>query len=174
MVIALELCGITKRFSAGAGACIASADVLRGVSLCVAGGESLAIVGPAGAGKSTLLLCAAGLLTPEAGEARWFGAAERAAAARCAVYHHTLGSLHDIAQSNETRVHLVDLPHSPDAVSAAARWIERRCELGDAVLVTTRDEESAHHLADNVSVLRAGRLHPDSRVRSRVAEHAHG
>jgi len=63
----LEIRGLSKRFAAGAGGCFATATALRGVALCAAAGEVVALVGPRGAGKSTLLLCAAGLLRPDAG-----------------------------------------------------------------------------------------------------------
>ncbi|MCZ8376634.1 MAG: ABC transporter ATP-binding protein [Beijerinckiaceae bacterium] len=41
--------------------------ILRGVSLSVAQGEAIGLVGPSGSGKSTLLMTAAGLERPDAG-----------------------------------------------------------------------------------------------------------
>jgi ATP-binding cassette, subfamily B, bacterial CvaB/MchF/RaxB len=45
-------------------------EVLRGLSLCIAPGESVAIVGPSGCGKTTLLKLMLGVHTPIAGEIR--------------------------------------------------------------------------------------------------------
>ncbi len=48
-------------------------DILRGVRLTVAKGESVAIVGPSGSGKSTLLMLSAGLELPSRGNVRALG-----------------------------------------------------------------------------------------------------
>jgi len=54
---------VTKLYGRGA----TSATVLNGVSMSVAAGEFLSVMGPSGSGKSTLLNLIAGLDTPSAG-----------------------------------------------------------------------------------------------------------
>lgn len=86
-VSALELREVSKSY--GAGAAVTSAVV--GVSLAVASGEFVAVMGPSGSGKSTLIHLAAGLEVPDRGSvvlegetmpatvrrARWFEARRR-------------------------------------------------------------------------------------------------
>lgn len=51
----------------------ARTQALRGVSLDIADGETVAITGPSGAGKSTLMHCLAGIVRPEAGAVTYDG-----------------------------------------------------------------------------------------------------
>ena len=60
----LEVRELTKRYETGAGA----VSVLNGVSLKLAKGDSLAIVGPSGSGKSTLLQIIGTLDRPTGGQ----------------------------------------------------------------------------------------------------------
>ena len=48
-------------------------DVLRGVSVSVARGEMLGVLGPNGSGKTTLLRCLMGYLQPRGGHVRLQG-----------------------------------------------------------------------------------------------------
>ena len=68
---ALSLAGVSCTFAARGGA--PSFSAVRDVSLTVAAGEFVSVVGPTGCGKSTLLNMAAGLLAPSSGSVRVFG-----------------------------------------------------------------------------------------------------
>jgi polar amino acid transport system ATP-binding protein len=61
----LELDAIHKSFG--------SHEVLKGISLTVARGEVLAVIGPSGSGKSTLARCISLIEEPDKGEIRFGG-----------------------------------------------------------------------------------------------------
>jgi lipoprotein-releasing system ATP-binding protein len=67
----LELVDVTKQYEAGGPD--GGLEVLRGVNLRVAAGESLAVVGPSGSGKSTLLNIIGGLDRPSRGRVLFEG-----------------------------------------------------------------------------------------------------
>jgi predicted ABC-type transport system involved in lysophospholipase L1 biosynthesis ATPase subunit len=62
----LELKRVGKRYESGSDA--PPLEILKGVDLRLAAGESLAVVGPSGSGKSTLLNVMGALDTPSSGE----------------------------------------------------------------------------------------------------------
>lgn len=171
--LALEFRGVFKRYATGAGGCLARADVLRSVDFGVAEGDAVAIAGDRGAGKSTLLLCAAGLLSVDAGEVRWFGERSRAVAAARTTYHFAGAppDLHARCTRAGPHVHLIEHPPTAgDALARMARRIREACDRGDAVLVSTRELACAERLGSRVFVLRGGHLDAHRRSRSRVAE----
>lgn len=179
MSIALELRGITKRYAVGIAGCMASADVLRSVTVEAREGEAIAILGGPAAGKSTLLFCAAGLMVPESGDVRWFGDCDRASAVERATYHfagrHLRPHLHR-QHLRRPHLHLLDgLDALPgDVIARVADWIERRRLRGDTILLATRDAAVADRLATRSLTLRAGQLYGEGRsaMPARVAERA--
>lgn len=68
--IVIDARDVTLRFGSGS----AAVDVLRGVSLSVATGERLAILGPSGSGKSSLMAVLAGLERATSGKVEVAGA----------------------------------------------------------------------------------------------------
>ncbi len=63
MTPVLQISGLTRVHGHGPSA----VHALRGVTLAVAAGELVAVMGPSGSGKSTLLTCAGGLDSPTGG-----------------------------------------------------------------------------------------------------------
>jgi ABC-type polar amino acid transport system ATPase subunit len=169
---ALELSSVRKRFCVGAGACLASAEVLRGIDLDVGVAESVAVVGHPAAGKSTLLLCAAALLKPDSGEVRWFGERSRSVAAGRVRYYCTPADLASATAGGEPQLHLIDLHPHIDASHAIVAWIDERCAQGDSVVIAAQEERFIRCVATRVLVLSDGILRPTRSMRIRVAEHA--
>ena len=171
MHLALEFRGVFKRYATGAGACVARADVLRSIDFGLAEGDAVAIAGERGAGKSTLLLCAAGLLSVDAGEVRWFGERSRAVAVARTTYHFAGAPPGTAGGSHEAHVPLIEHPAAAgEAFARKARRIRDARDRGDAVIVTTREIACAERLGSRVYVLRGGHLDAHRRARSRVAE----
>lgn len=77
----LELRGVHKRFG--------DKDVLRGVDLTVAPGQSLVIIGGSGTGKSVTIKCALGLMTPDKGEVLFDGKPAKSRSAIAALRRRT-------------------------------------------------------------------------------------
>jgi len=105
-------------------------EVLRGVSLCAAAGEVLALVGPNGAGKSTLLAALSGSLPPSAGSVTLHGRPlGQWAPGPLARVRALLAQQHDLgfAFTVEEVVALGRYPHGPDPGDAArvTRSLER-------------------------------------------------
>jgi NitT/TauT family transport system ATP-binding protein len=71
MTAAVEFANITCTFAARGG--VGSYTAVKDVSLSIAEGEFVSVVGPTGCGKSTLLNVVAGLLRPSSGTLRVFG-----------------------------------------------------------------------------------------------------
>jgi len=137
-------------------------EALRGVSVEIAAGESVAITGPSGSGKSTLMLCLAGILRPEAGEVYYdeqrldrLGEAERTRLRR-----REMGIVLQFGQlvPELTAVQNVALPlllqrhDRTSARRAALSWLER---LGADDLADQVPAELSGGQAQRVAVARA-------------------
>lgn len=154
MTVLLKAHSVRKSF--------ARTEALRGVSLEIAPGESVAITGPSGSGKSTLMLCLAGILRPEAGEVLYgeqrldrLGEAERARLRR-----REMGIVLQFGQlvPELTALQNVTLPlllqkHDRTAARRAAlSWLER---LGANGLADQVPAEMSGGQAQRVAVARA-------------------
>lgn len=173
MITALDIRGLVKRYTIGAGTCTARIEVLSGATLSLRAGEAAALVGDRGCGKSTLMLCAAGLLSHDAGDVRWFGDPSRSATRRV-IYHVTRVDLMRAGCIGEPNVHLVDLARDVSDIELAL-WVDARRSAGDAVLVACRDDGWARALGARVVRMKRGRLADvDPRPLVRVAEKGWG
>ena len=119
-------------------------EVLRGVDLAIASGESVSIRGESGSGKSTLLHLLAGLDAPDAGEIFWHGEKPLAAARRARTVGMVFQAFYLVpeldALANVLLAHRILA--RPDA-AARARARELLARVGLA--------ERAHHLPSQLS-----------------------
>ena len=63
-IVSLRGLGVTLTGAAG------PVEILRGIDLDMAAGETVSVVGPSGAGKTTLLMIIGGLERPSGGRSR--------------------------------------------------------------------------------------------------------
>jgi len=181
---ALLVRDLRKTFRAGAGACVAHVDVLRGADLTVREGELVALAGGAGTGKSTLLLCAAGLLRADSGTVVWFGRRAAAGAPADTAYlgpHVTARAPGDLARAVREasrslgapplRLLLVDEPADADAGGArlAAARLAALADEGAAVVAACRDPSALRAAGARVVRLEGGRTITETGRAVRVA-----
>ena len=157
MSVVLSVSGLTKRYRSGLAGCSASVDALQRMDMDVEEGELVGLLGPNGAGKSTLLLCAAGLLRPDSGTIKWFGAsswpggrppgiayvAERSMYHRFLTVRETLdfcATLHELSAAERNRrvcdaLERVDLAtHAGKRVSQLSRGMVQRLGIAQALI----------------------------------------
>jgi ABC-type cobalamin/Fe3+-siderophores transport system ATPase subunit len=149
----LALRSVTKRFVAGSGSCTAEVTALRDASVHVRAGEVLVVAGPIGSGKTTLLLCAAGLLSCDAGEV--FGSA------RQVTYRDLTLPARPIDPPSRGSVLLLDsCDHLPELARArASRVIHQAILAGGAVVLAARDASACLELVPASATISIVHLH---------------
>jgi lipoprotein-releasing system ATP-binding protein len=157
-VAALALDRVERRYGRGE----TTVEVLNGVSLELAPGQSVALIAPSGAGKSTLLHLAGLLERPDAGEVRVGGAAtstmsddKRTALRRTEIgfiyqFHHLLPEFSALENLVLPQM-IAGLPR----VQAAARARELLAYLGLAERETHRPAELSGGEHQRVAIARA-------------------
>jgi putative ABC transport system ATP-binding protein len=155
----IEARDITKSFG--------QTQALRGASLAVRPGETLAVMGPSGSGKSTLLHCMAGIFPPDSGEI-WFDGRRLDAlneAERTRLRRTTFGFVFQFGQlvPELTTADNVALPlilnraGRRSAYAQAGQWLDR-LGLGDKA--ARRTGELSGGEAQRVAIARALAIRP--------------
>jgi predicted ABC-type transport system involved in lysophospholipase L1 biosynthesis ATPase subunit len=132
--------GLRKAFASGD----ARLEVLRGVDLDIAAGESVSIRGESGSGKSTLLNLLAGLDSPDSGTVDWGGSADTGARRRAAYLGMVFQSFYLIPEL-DALANVILARRILGGMDAAAR--ARALELLARVGLSGR----AHHLPSQLS-----------------------
>lgn len=173
---AVELRDVCKGYLVGLGRCRGSARVLEGVSLSVAPGELVAIVGERRSGKSTLLRCAAGLLHPDAGTVCWAGSRRAPPGVAYRAVRSEGGERPAELLGPAPRLTLLALDDADSGsdegrLASVAAWLGavRVLHPGVAVIVAVATIARARALADRVVILDGGRVRPHV-ARARVGE----
>jgi putative ABC transport system ATP-binding protein len=146
--------GLRKRFG--------KTTALEGVSVGIAPGEIVAVMGPSGSGKSTLLHCLAGIMRPDEGEVRFAG--ERIDALgegpRTKLRRSAFGFVFQLGQlvSELSLIENIALPlllagrPRREAVAGSRAWLER---LGIDEVADHRPGEVSAGQAQRAAVARA-------------------
>jgi len=132
---------------------------LRAVTLGVARGECLAMLGRNGAGKTTLLKILAGQSSPSQGDVSVFGQAGRTEAARrkTGVLGHGIG-IYDELTARENLELFGRIYGVPDAKRAALDWLER---VDLKHVADARAREFSRGMRQRLAVARAFLHEPD-------------
>ncbi|MHA7725117.1 ABC transporter ATP-binding protein [Corynebacterium guaraldiae] len=154
MAKTLSLTDITKDFGGG--------PVLAGISLDIAPGELVAVMGPSGSGKSTLLHCMSGVLTPTHGSVR-YGEEELSAlgdAPRSRTRLRNFGFVFQDGQllpelSNVDNVALPGMLNGMGRHAARKRAMELLDQLGLGDLADRRPAQVSGGQAQRVTIARA-------------------
>lgn len=108
-------------------------EILRGVSLSAAAGETLAVVGPSGSGKSSLIALASGLERPTRGRVSLFGqdlaaldedGRARLRRGQVALVFQSFHLLPNMTAEENVAAPL-EIGGTPGAVKTARAWLER-------------------------------------------------
>ena len=156
--LALELRGVERRYGTGE----TRLDVLVGVDLQLAPGQSVALIAPSGAGKSTLLHIAGLLETPDAGDVFVAGKPTRAMsdAGRTALRRSEIGFVYQFHHllPEFTALENIVLPQMIAGLArgeAAKRALELLDYLGLAARATHRPAELSGGEQQRVAIARA-------------------
>jgi putative ABC transport system ATP-binding protein len=125
--LVLEDVGLTLPSAAG------PVEILRGLSLTLAHGERVALVGPSGSGKSSLIAVAAGLERPSAGRVMLFGrdlsrldedGRARLRRGKVSLVFQSFHLLPNMTAEENVSAPL-EIARTPNAMAEARSWLER-------------------------------------------------